>query len=353
MILERGGPTMVSSTSEVRPGMKAEIKDTLLTPRFWTTDFQEIETLDINEREPEFKAMLQEFIADYNRNHFVRDDQFEKSFEGMNGEERTLFLAFLERSCTSEFSGFLLYKEAARRVREKNPLLAECFRLMSRDEARHAGFLNKAMADSGVSLDLSFLTKARQYTFLKPQFLFYATYLSEKIGYWKYILIARQLQSDPKFRFHPLFNYFESWCQDESRHGDFMGLVLNSQPRWLNGTSNRLWIRLFLLLFVLTTYFSGQKSSSFYKMLGLEVKEYDLSVLRKTIRNASKVFPILLDLDHPAFVRLLDACVENNKKLENKQSLLGKLPLYIFNSLNIVRLYLIPVKQSLSKGTVC
>jgi magnesium-protoporphyrin IX monomethyl ester (oxidative) cyclase len=344
---------MVSSTSEVRPGMKAEIKDTLLTPRFWTTDFQELETLDIKEQEPEFKAMLQELIADYNRNHFVRDDQFEESFERLSGEERTLFLKFLERSCTSEFSGFLLYKEAARRIREKNPLLAECLRLISRDEARHAGFLNRAMADSGVSLDLSFLTKFKKYSFLKPKRLFYAMYLSEKIGYWKYILIFRHLQSDPKFRFHPLFNYFENWCQDESRHGDFMGLVLRSQPHWLNGTINRLQIRFFLLLFVMTTYFSGQKSSSFYKMLGLEVKEYDLHVLRKTIRDASKVFPILLDLDHPDFVRLLDACVENNRKLENKQSLLSKLPLYLSNGLNILRLYLIPVRESLPKGAVC
>jgi len=37
---------------------------------------------------------------------------------------------------------------------------------MSRDEARHAGFLNKAMSDFRVSLDLGFLTKTRKYTFL-------------------------------------------------------------------------------------------------------------------------------------------------------------------------------------------
>jgi magnesium-protoporphyrin IX monomethyl ester (oxidative) cyclase len=344
---------MVSSASEVRPGMKADVKDTLLTPRFYTTDFEEMESLDINEQEPEFRAMLQEFIADYNRNHFVRDDQFEKSFERMSEEERTLFLGFLERSCTSEFSGFLLYKEVARRIREKNPLLAECFKLMSRDEARHAGFLNKAMADSGVSLDLSFLTKAKKYTFFKPKLIFYATYLSEKIGYWRYILIFRQLQSDPKFRIHPLFNYFENWCQDESRHGDFMGLVLRSQSHWLKGIVSRLWIRFFLLSFVMTMYFNDQKSGGFYKMLGLDVKEYDLDVLRKTNRDASKVFPILLDVDHPKFVQLLDACVENNEKLENKQSLLSKLPLYVSNGLNILRLYLIPVKESLPKGTVC
>ena len=48
-------------------------------------------------------------------------------------------------------------------------------------------FLNKAMADFNITLDLAKLTKKRAlYIFSQWNGLFYAVYLSEKIGYWRY-----------------------------------------------------------------------------------------------------------------------------------------------------------------------
>ena len=41
------------------------------------------------------------------------------------GPARKIFIEFLERSCTAEFSGFLLYKELGRRLKKTNPVVAE------------------------------------------------------------------------------------------------------------------------------------------------------------------------------------------------------------------------------------
>ena len=224
---------------EMRQGVKEPASETLLTPRFYTTDFDEMEQMFNTEFNPvlnedEFVAVLEEFRSDYNQTHFVRDATFKEAADKIEGATRSIFIEFLERSCTAEFSGFLLYKELGRRLKKTNPVIAEIFTLMSRDEARHAGFLNKALADFNLALDLGFMTKTRKYTFFKPKFIFYATYLSEKIGYWRYITIYRHLQKNPDSALYPIFKKFENWCQDENRHGDFFSALLKSQPQFLN-----------------------------------------------------------------------------------------------------------------------
>ncbi len=346
---------------EIRSGVKAPAKETILTPRFYTTDFDEMARMDLSPNEAELKAILEEFRVDYNRHHFVRDEQFEQSWDHIDGETRKLFIEFLERSCTAEFSGFLLYKELSRKLKDKNPLLAEGFSLMSRDEARHAGFLNKAMSDFKLSLDLGFLTKSRKYTFFKPKFIFYATYLSEKIGYWRYITIYRHLESHPENCIYPIFRFFENWCQDENRHGDFFDAVMRSQPHLLKDWRARLWCRFFLLSVFATMYLNDIQRSGFYACLGLDAREYDREVIEKTNETAGRVFPVILDVKSPQFYQRLEACIQNNEKLAaiaNSSApklfqFFQKLPLYLSNVWHLLRLYLMrPIDTASLAGTV-
>lgn len=346
---------------EIRPGVKVPAKETILTPRFYTTDFDEMAAMDISINEDELNAIIEEFRVDYNRHHFVRDEEFQQSWDHLDGETRRLFVEFLERSCTAEFSGFLLYKELARKLKGKNPVLAEGFSLMSRDEARHAGFLNKALSDFNLSLDLGFLTQSRSYTFFKPKFIFYATYLSEKIGYWRYITIYRHLEAHPEDRIYPIFRFFENWCQDENRHGDFFDAIMKSQPSILNDWKAKLWCRFFLLSVFATMYLNDIQRSGFYEALGLNAREYDIHVIRKTNETAGRVFPLVLDVDKPEFFERLDICTQNTEKLvkiSNSNApkplqFIQKLPVYASTATQLIRLYFLKPIDTLSlEGSV-
>ncbi|BAU43858.1 magnesium-protoporphyrin IX monomethyl ester (oxidative) cyclase [Leptolyngbya sp. O-77] len=346
---------------ELRPGVKVPAKETILTPRFYTTDFDEMAKMDISVNEDELRAILEEFRTDYNRHHFVRSEEFNQSWDHIDGESRQLFIEFLERSCTAEFSGFLLYKELGRRLKDKNPVLAECFTLMSRDEARHAGFLNKALSDFNMSLDLGFLTKSRSYTFFKPKFIFYATYLSEKIGYWRYIKIFRHLQAHPENRIYPIFSFFENWCQDENRHGDFFDAIMKAQPSILNDWKARLWCRFFLLSVFATMYLNDLQRADFYKALGINARDYDIDVIRETNATAGRVFPLVLNVDHPDFFRLMDEAAASYLKIVNAPAsnepkllkTLKRLPHILSIGLKMIQLYLMkPIDTAHLEGTV-
>ena len=333
---------------------KEPVKETILTPRFYTTDFEEMAKMDLSINEEELEAICEEFRKDYNRHHFVRNSEFEGAADKLDPETRKVFIEFLEQSCTSEFSGFLLYKELSRRIKDRNPLLAECFAHMARDEARHAGFLNKSMNDFGLQLDLGFLTANKDYTFFKPKFIFYATYLSEKIGYWRYIAIYKHLQNNPDSKIFPIFNFFENWCQDENRHGDFFDALMKAQPSTVKGFIAKLWCRFFLLAVFATMYIRDIGRKEFYEALGLDARQYDKYVIEKTNETSARVFPVVLDVNNSSFYQRLERIVENNKRLSqidksknNKLfKTLFKLPAFISNGYELIRLYLLkPLKS--------
>jgi magnesium-protoporphyrin IX monomethyl ester (oxidative) cyclase len=344
-----------------KPGIKAPVQETLLTPRFYTTDFEAVANLDISANETELEAIVAELRADYNRHHFVRDEEFQQSWEHVDGEKRRAFIDFLERSCTSEFSGFLLFKELSRRLKAKNPLLADAFNYMARDEARHAGFLNKSMADFNLSLDLSYLTKHRTYTFFPPEWVIYTVYLSEKIGYWRYILIHRHIQANPEYQFYPLFRKFESWCQDENRHGDFFKALLRSQPKLWNNWKARLWVRFFLLTVFVTHTITVFERASFYEAIGIHPRKYNNRVIQETNNTSARAFPVILNTNHPEFFWRLEQCFINTQRLteikeSNRPGIIKfweKIPPTFAIISHMFRLYLIkPIDTESTRATV-
>mgnify|MGYP000432586189 FL=1 len=108
-------PTAVASSDAATaigtsnaPATKDPVKDTILTPRFYTTDFEAMAAMDLSPNADELEAICEEFRKDYNRHHFVRNEEFEGAADKLDPETRKVFVEFLEQSCTSEFSGFCI-----------------------------------------------------------------------------------------------------------------------------------------------------------------------------------------------------------------------------------------------------
>ncbi len=327
-------------------------ENTLLSPRFYTTDFKAMDRIDVSSIRAEWDQMMAEYEGDNNHDHFQRNELFAKEvaevFSQVSPELRKEFLEFLITSVTSEFSGCILYNEIQKNV--SNPDIKALMRFMARDESRHAGFINSSLKDFGLGLDLGGLKRTKAYTYFKPKYIFYATYLSEKIGYARYISIFRQLEAHPDKRFHPIFRWFERWCNDEFRHGESFALIMRTQPNLLRG-GNVLWIRFFLLAVYATMYVRDHTRPMLHEAMGLNSTEYDYQVFRITSEISKQVFPVSLDIDHPAFRAGMERLFRIQTGLDAAKAqggVLGKIKQAgwaLAGAATFARLYLLPVHR--------
>jgi magnesium-protoporphyrin IX monomethyl ester (oxidative) cyclase len=323
---------------------------TLLDPRFYTTDFDELDRIDVTPVRAEWDKLIAQMKSDPNKTHFKKNETWETpDWDAMEPELKKELTDFLVSSLTAEFSGCVLYKEMKRRG--NNPDICELFNFMARDEARHAGFINDALREAGIAVNLGFLTKAKKYTYFRPKFIFYATYLSEKIGYARYITIYRHLEANPQYMIHPIFKWFREWCNDEFSHGEAFALLMKTDPKLTESFVNKLWIRFFLVAVFSVMCVRDHARPAFHDALGIDIDWYDREVLRKTSEITRQVFPIEIDLDNPRWDRgllkmraaLTDMAVAKEKG--GFSGWLGKNTAGARAGLAFAGLYLMPVKK--------
>jgi magnesium-protoporphyrin IX monomethyl ester (oxidative) cyclase len=296
------------------------LREDLLTPRFYTTEIAKAARTNVDGQRPAFDAMLNEMETDYNRDHFDRKATLDR-LRDLSPEEKEAYESYLVRSCVSEFSGFLLFKELSCKLGLANrPELSRLFNLMARDEARHAGFLNRALVAEGIAIDLPSLSCKRPITWFPLSCVLYSVYLSEKIGYWRYILIDRHLKANPDNNFAPLFDFFEPWCQDENRHGDIFNLLIRCWPELRRGLRGRLLSRFFLWSVFLTHSLTVCERGDFYRILGMDPGRFDDAVMRHTNQTARRAFPWVFRLD-AGYLRLRDQLVETFRGLGEARGL--------------------------------
>ncbi|KGG15311.1 MULTISPECIES: magnesium-protoporphyrin IX monomethyl ester (oxidative) cyclase [unclassified Prochlorococcus] len=341
---------MTSATSEALGGLARNelpphLDENLLTPRFYTTEFEKAAKTDLEIARKDFEAMFKEMEADYNLKHFDRKASLER-LQDLSPEDKSIYESYLVRSVVSEFSGFLLFKEISNRFKKAGrPELGQFFTFLARDEARHAGFLGRALKTEGINVDLPNLPKKRAATFFPLSWVLYSLYLSEKIGYWRYILINRHLNEHPEKVCAPLFDFFEPWCQDENRHGDCINMMMRCWPGMTKGFRGKILSRFFLWTVFLTHTLTVCERGDFYKLLGIDPILFDEEVIIQTNNTSKNAFPWVYNFDDGKFLKLRIEILNAFKTWRKESGLKKPLALAKFVSL-ILRQFVLPMEKT-------
>ena len=155
---------------------------------------------------------------------------------------------------------------------------------------------------------------------------------------------------------HPIFKWFEKWCNDEFRHGEAFALIMKSDPKFTSGL-NVYWIKFFLVAVFATMVIRDHARPAFHKALDVDIEWYDETVLRITSEITRQVFPIEIDLENPKWksgLKKLCVTFDSMEKAKRSGGIRGKLKYYAYSTkalMIFVGLYLIPSKKNLVPET--
>src|SRR5210317_543689 len=161
---------MTHAAATMNDSTQQALENRLLAPRFYKTNYKALNKVDISSVRDEWDAMMAAFEADKNRAHFKQTYDFDPASLDVDPALKSDFLDLLVSSITAEYSGCVLYQEIEKNV--DNADVSTLMRYMARDESRHAGFINRALKQLGVAVDLSVLKNAKEYHYFRPKFIY-------------------------------------------------------------------------------------------------------------------------------------------------------------------------------------